>query len=189
MKKVSNRENFGKVNLFAFLSNFSVSSPVRILKKTWNSNLSYFVSYQFVNFFDSINKNRLKNIFSRVIIDLRVWREISKMFDNNSLNIRSDFFYSNEFLPLFDFLSFLLFSIYMLELDIYVFALVSKLCSRKILLKVNYINFLNTRFNKLNLSPLKFTLNNIFKFSTKFICFIGKEKKRDFQKYDLLKVK
>lgn len=149
----------------------------------------YFISCQFVNFFDLINKNRLKNIFSRIISDLRVWDEISKMLDNNILDIKSGYFYSNEFSPFFDFLSFFLFNVYMLEFDLYVFSLISKFCSRKVIFKLHSINFLDKEFNKVNISPLKLKLNSFNKDKSQFSFLVRVRNKRDYQESDLSKVK
>lgn len=186
LKKVYKNKGTRKVNLFSFLSNFSISNPINTLKKTWSSNVLFLINHRFVNFFDSINKNRLKNIFYRVIPNSKVWNEISSMLDNGILNIRSDYFYSNDFSPLFDFLSFLLFNIYILEFDFYILNLISILSSRKIVMKLKNLEFLNIQINRKVSSPLKISTSKInLPFNIPKNFFLSINNKRDLQEYDL----
>lgn len=143
-------------NSCLFLSNFSLSNVFNNIG-SWNSNIAYLISYRFLNNFDVLSKNRLKNLFSRVVKDLRVWDEIIKMINSNIINFSSDYFFYEKNFQIFDFLSFFLFQVYSSELDFYVSNLALRLNTKNALKKKEFwsVDFLKVKL--LVISPLKYS--------------------------------
>lgn len=104
---------------FTNLENVSIFEKL----KFWDIDIAYFVKFSVLYYNVNINKNRLKNIFCSVIEDLRLWREISIMFDYNILSFNYNFLYFNSGCNNLNSLSLILFEIYMSEFDFYVFNL------------------------------------------------------------------
>ena len=108
---------FVKFNKFFFVYS--------ILKKieNWNLNISFFVNCKLLKGFVFININRLKNIFLKVLSNKNIWFEIKKMFFVRLIDFSKDYIYHNFDFKGFNSLSYLLFNIYLSELDFYIFSL------------------------------------------------------------------
>nr|YP_009541082.1 maturase [Lepocinclis steinii]AYQ93596.1 maturase [Lepocinclis steinii] len=152
-----------KSHLFASRAFMSLSLRKRGLRqifftlekiKKWNTSILYFIKFDVLKSSSFVSKNRLKNIFLRIIKDRHIWDEISKMmnssfikpFDYNSI-IGDNYNDINS-------LSFLLFNIYLSELDLYLFNLTTYFNSKYTLFK----NFFYTKLFKFNQSVIDFPL-------------------------------
>lgn len=149
-------KNFFKFDSYSFISNFSLLNVFNNIEN-WDSNITFFISYKFLNFFDFLNKNRLKNLFLRVVKDTRVWDEIIKMMNDNIMEISPDYFYYDKNSQFLSFLSFFLFQIYCSELDFYISNLVLRLNTRSFIKRKKSlsVNLLKTKF--LCLIPIKYS--------------------------------
>lgn len=49
------------------------------LIKNWPTNLSWFIKFDVVKAFDTVNRNRLKNIFLKYCPEHRIWSELNKL--------------------------------------------------------------------------------------------------------------
>lgn len=94
--------------------------------KNWNTNISYFLKAEILDSSILINKSRLKTLFLETIKDYLIWNEIDKMITKNCLYFSaSSLFPSLNSFCRINLLSYLLFDLYLLELDNYVFELCS----------------------------------------------------------------
>lgn len=89
----------------------------------WDNNVSFFIRFSILTNTVDVNLNRLKNIFCSIIEDLRVWREVSLMFDNNVLSFDYNRLYFNYLGNISNSLSLILFEMYMSDFDFYIFNL------------------------------------------------------------------
>lgn len=157
---------FVKSNKFFFVHS--------IMKKieSWNYNLTFFVKGKIVRSFLFINKNRLKNIFSKVLHSGSIWIEVEKMIFVGLLEFSNNNIYQNFSFKTFNSLSYLVFNIYLSELDFYIFSIVYKF-SRKFIF-INTISSFNEYKKKFLYSvfPLKFSLS--------ILCFIEKKYNYDY---------
>lgn len=87
--------------------------------KNWDPNLKFFLTGNIVSSFNTINRNRLKNIFLKNIGDIIFWNEIEKMINcnlvdisGNSVYLKSNFLSNNP-------LSYWLLEMYLSEFDIF----------------------------------------------------------------------
>nr|YP_009540959.1 maturase [Discoplastis spathirhyncha]AYQ93474.1 maturase [Discoplastis spathirhyncha] len=99
--------------VFSSFNNSSVHSSLIAIKK-WNVNLGFFLSFDLETSFNSINRNRLKNIFLKTVEDYEIWFQIEKMWDVGLID------FSISFLKDWNFFSKFLFNIYLAEVDFYV---------------------------------------------------------------------
>nr|CAA10850.1 maturase-like protein [Euglenaria anabaena] len=88
--------------------------------KSWNPEVNFFFSSKFKSFLDNINKNKLKNIFSKYIKDERYWFEIEKMLTSGFLNLSFEFTYFENNFAGFSPLSTFLVNVYLSEFDNFV---------------------------------------------------------------------
>jgi hypothetical protein len=89
------------------------------LIKSWPTNLSWFIKFDIVKAFDTVHRNRLKNIFLKHCRDHRIWNEIHKLLKVEIVNLKST---SSDDLGVFQgsILSPFLFNVYMTELDSFI---------------------------------------------------------------------
>lgn len=85
----------------------------------WDTRVNFVLKCEFLQGFLSLNLNRLKNIFFKLINDVRVWNEIEKMINSNFVSFSKDYIYINKNNMGLNSLSFLLFNIYLSEFDFY----------------------------------------------------------------------
>lgn len=77
---------------YIFRSNFFKDYHFHFIKflfediKNWKINVAFFIDVKLIKGFIKINKFRLKNIFSKIIKDPKVWLEIEKMFEAGIIN-------------------------------------------------------------------------------------------------------
>jgi hypothetical protein len=112
-----------KNKIFAKKNNLSYSSNVHTSLKniySWDSDISFFLKINIFRTFKTKNRNRLKNIFCRVIHDSFFWQEIEKMIESNNVNICSDSIYLTSNSNSFSSLSRFLLNLYFSELDFFV---------------------------------------------------------------------
>lgn len=119
MKRLCFKNSFLPTNYAHILKNNVVFEKL----KSWNGSISFFITFSILPFFSETNKNRLKNIFCSIIQDLRVWREITFMFDFNILGFKYNDLYFTSFKSNSNSLSLILFEIYISEFDFYIFNL------------------------------------------------------------------
>ena len=63
---------------FGFRPSRSAHGALNVIKG-WPVNLSWFVKFDIVKAFDTVNRNRLKNIFTKYCPDYRIWGEVNKL--------------------------------------------------------------------------------------------------------------
>jgi retron-type reverse transcriptase len=96
--------------------------------KLWRSNTVYLLDYDIKKAFDSVNKNRLENIFNKYVKDPRFFEELNKLI--NAGYIKDDILYNDPEVGVNQgsILSPFLFNIYMHEFDLFIDSL-NKECS------------------------------------------------------------
>jgi len=103
---------------FGLRSSRSVHDALHLIK-SWPTNLNWFIRFDVVKVFDTVNRNRLKNIFLKYCSDYRIWEEINKLLKAQIVDLKitssSDLGVS-QVSVLFPFL----FNVYMTELDKFV---------------------------------------------------------------------
>lgn len=87
----------------------------------WNTKINFVLNCEVLQGFSYFNLNRLKNIFLKVISDINVWSEIEKMINMNFISLKTNKIHINQANMGLNSLSFLLFNLYMSELDFYIF--------------------------------------------------------------------
>nr|YP_009032719.2 maturase [Euglenaformis proxima]AGL11985.2 maturase [Euglenaformis proxima] len=104
--------------------------------KNWSTNILYFLTCRILKSFSLLNKNRLKNIFCRVISDPKIWLEIEKMILANIIDFSENHLYKSL---TFDssLLSSFLFDLYFIEFDFFISQILFLLNSRKTFYLVN----------------------------------------------------
>lgn len=80
--------------------------------------MNFFLTFNLQSSFNSINKYRLKNIFLKLVGDLRLWNEIDKMWSAGLIDFSFSLVEDEDFFSIF-FCKFL-FNFYLAELDLYV---------------------------------------------------------------------
>jgi hypothetical protein len=100
---------------FGFRPSRSVHSALYLIK-TWATNLSWFLKFDFVKAFDAIHKNRLKNIFLKYCPDKCIWNNISQLFEVGVVDLKI-ISVSGWGVSQGSVLSPFLFNVYMTELD------------------------------------------------------------------------
>jgi len=90
--------------------------------KHFRTNTSFFLDYDIRKAFDNVNRKRLKNIFNKIIRDIRFWMEISKIL-NSGIILELEYLFERKGVPQGSVLSPFLFNVYMNELDQKVFSL------------------------------------------------------------------
>jgi hypothetical protein len=114
---------------FGFRPNKSAHSALHLVK-SWPTNLSWFVKFDIVKAFDTVNRNRLKNIFLEYCPDHRIWSEINKLMKAEIVGLKTtssgDLGISQSSV-----LSPFLFNVYMTKLD-------------------NFIESLKVKYNKID---------------------------------------
>ena len=100
---------------FGFRPSRSAHGALHVVK-SWPTNLSWFVKFDIVKAFDTVNRNRLKNIFLKYCPDYRIWNEINKLIKAEIVGLKisscADLGVSQGSV-----LSPFLFNVYMTELD------------------------------------------------------------------------
>ncbi len=88
----------------------------------WRNTTVYLLDYDIAKAFDEVNRNRLKNIFSKYIVDKRFWGTINKIL---STGVAEDFttFFEHKGVAQGSIISPFLFNTYMHELDKYIVGL------------------------------------------------------------------
>lgn len=109
-----------------FFSSFTVHNSIKEFR-SWDPSINFFIKFNILKVFRSLNRNRLKNIFCKVIHDIFFWQEIEKMINSNFVNICSEKIYLAAYNNNFSFLSRFLLNVYLSELDYYVNSISSKL--------------------------------------------------------------
>lgn len=103
---------------FGFRTKKSAHGALQLIK-SWPVNLSWFIKFDIVKAFDTVKRNRLKNIFLKYCLDNRIWNEISKLLKvgivNPKINSPNDLGISQGSV-----LSPSLFNVYMTEFDNFV---------------------------------------------------------------------
>nr|CAA10854.1 maturase-like protein [Lepocinclis spirogyroides] len=122
--------------------------------KFWNPNLDFFIKFNVYKSFNLINLNRLKNIFSVLILDFRIWIEIKKILVFRSVNFNEKIFNLNI-------LANFLFNIYISEFDNYLFNLFSFFNSKYYKYK-NFFYTINNSSVYSSLVPLKITSGSFY---------------------------
>jgi hypothetical protein len=117
---------FPVFNRFSFGSRPSRSAHGALhVIKSWPTNLSWFVKFDIVKAFDTVNRNRLKNIFLKYCPDHHIWSEINKLMKAEIVNLKisscDDLGVSQGSV-----LSPFLFNVYMNELDNFIESLKTK---------------------------------------------------------------
>jgi hypothetical protein len=104
---------------FGFRSCLSVHRSLQLVK-SWPTNLNWFLKFDIVKTFDSINRNRLKNIFLNYCADHRIWNEINKIINAKIISFMSISSCNDLGISQNSVLSPFLFNIYMTILDKFV---------------------------------------------------------------------
>jgi hypothetical protein len=116
---------------FGFRPSRSAHGALHLIK-SWPTNLSWFIKFDVVKDFDTVNRNRLKNIFLKHCPDHRIWSEINKLMKAEIVGLKiispDDLGVSQGSV-----LSPFLFNVYMTELD-------------------NFIESLKVKYNRTNLA-------------------------------------
>lgn len=86
--------------------------------KNWKD-INNFLSCQIVTRFSNLHLNRLKNIFFSCLGDSLLWREIEKLFNLNLLSFSFDTICENKSILKNNFLSLILFEMYIFEFDVF----------------------------------------------------------------------
>ena len=104
------------LNNYGFRPGKSINQALTKIKH-WNSqNISFFLKYNVTKIFNNINWKRLKNIFNKYVYDNRFWVGILSML-KSFLAFELQAIFEQKRLTLTNNLSYLLFNIYMHELD------------------------------------------------------------------------
>nr|YP_009145434.1 maturase [Monomorphina parapyrum]AKL78908.1 maturase [Monomorphina parapyrum] len=109
---------------FDFYSYNTVHNSIKNMG-TWDTDVDYFIKLDILRVFGNLNRNRLKNIFCKIIQETFFWQEIEKMINSNNINICSNDIYLTNDNNSFSFLSRFLLNLYLAELDIYVNSIIS----------------------------------------------------------------
>lgn len=122
----------------------------------WKFNISFFINSKIIMGFIKINKNRLRNIFFKILKDQRLWLEIEKMFEAGVINISNESVYSNFDFCSFNSLSYFLFNVYLCEFDFYMNSLINQFNVKHFFFKKDLtLNNKKQKFNDLLLFPIK----------------------------------
>jgi len=109
---------------FGFRPSRSAHGALHLIK-SWPTNLSWFIKFDIVKAFDTVNRNRLKNIFLKYCPDHRIWSEINKLMKAEIVGLKitspDDLGVSQGSV-----LSPFLFNVYMTELDNFIESLKAK---------------------------------------------------------------
>lgn len=170
LKKVW-RNKFSFDSLFVKSGSFSFVHLIIEKIRSWNIKILYFFSGKVLSGFLSINKLRLKNIFLKVVKDQEVWFEIEKMFDSGIIN-----FSNNSLYNAFDFnkinsFSYLLFNVYLSELDFYIFSIFYKFNKKFLMMNSSLDKYYKNKYlpSKVIFLPVKlnivlYSYDNEFKY-------------------------
>ena len=176
---------------------------------SWGS-LNFLLSSKIQLVFNSLNLNRLKNLFLKRVSSQMLWNEIRKMIDVGLVGISGDFLFEKKFYLGCSFFSFFLLEIYLLEVDLYLLDLrfktisfkdlifpVFKLLSNDLSYRIEYFNFTPNKIERylanfgdlLNLNCFrisKFYKQSSRSFNSKFSMFFFKSLDFVRYKYNLL---
>jgi hypothetical protein len=98
----------------------------RLFEDYFQCSILLFLGIYLLRVFDVVNKNRLKNILRKYLVDDCLLTEIEKMFYSGIIDISNDFIYnSKEFLG-YSLLSSFLLNLYMKEFDIFIISSISQ---------------------------------------------------------------
>lgn len=122
--------------------------------KLWDTNISHFVKFNISIPFNSLNKNRLKNIFFKVINDSLIWDEICKIMDYNLID-----FSNYKFSYFHNLLFYFFFNVYLSEFDYYIYNLCFYFNSRYFL----YRDYFYSKVHSFPTSSLCFPLKLHFR--------------------------
>lgn len=151
------------MKLDTLFSNRSVHYIINFIKN-WDMDLGFFINAKIRLSFESLNKNRLKNIFFFFIKDRKIWGEVLKMINLHIIDFSPKLLLSRDGFYSFNLLSWLLFDIYFTELDIYMLNLSYKFNSKRISMDKfdNQLNLLDRKSKYINyLLPLRLNKRTI----------------------------
>nr|YP_009538638.1 maturase [Phacus pleuronectes]AYQ93658.1 maturase [Phacus pleuronectes] len=156
LKKVWHRK-FPLESTFLKFRNFSSIHLILEKIRNWNTNMVFFLNCRILKGLIRINKNRLKNIFLKVIKDVRLWCEIEKMLSIGIISVSTSCIYRNFDFQIFNSLSYFLFNIFLTEFDFYIFGLSYQFnhCFYLKSLRQNVNFFCERKSFKRNLLPIK----------------------------------
>ena len=122
--------------------------------KNWSRDIEVFLKFEVFKPSIIVNRNILKNIFSKVIKDPFIWKEICKMIETGNVKALNNFSdlacFSNDL----NFLSYLLFEVYLSEIDFYILNLCSFFNTNYSLSKEFFYSKLYNDRSKFPLVPL-----------------------------------
>ena len=149
----------------SFLSSSNLALNIIL---TWNKDIKYFLKGIILRSCLKVNKNRLKNIFSKFIKDKRFWEEVDKMFLVGLIDISSSLIFKNcNFLESGLLSSFFL-NLYLSELDLYIYNLsITYNC------RINVISFKQTFLKYSKKLSFSFSYASPIKFQRFFVNFIS----------------
>lgn len=114
---------------FGFRKERSVHNALHTIKH-WPKTITFAIDYDIKKAFDNVNKNRLKNLFNKVVKDPKFWTEIEKLLNAGyaieSLNMKSEVGVNQGSI-----LSPFLLNIYLTELDNFVIGIRKKVSISK----------------------------------------------------------
>ena len=180
--------------MWANFPNFDFSNSSKVFSKSihfhlnfirsWDKNIKFFLTARFLKSFDLINKNKLKNIFKKALIDNTFWSEIEKMIKVGIIDFSSKAIYTSKNIFSNSLLSTFLFNIYLIEFEFFIFQIALKYNLRKIIKKKFFLsqnkNFSLYKKNFIEYSPINLE-NKLMKF--KNIRFLYVDKYNKFKRF------
>lgn len=129
-------KSFHENNVYISSIHFSLN-----LIRNWDPNTRFFFNFVILRSFDSKNKNRLRNIFKKVVNAEKIWVELEKMINLGFINFSQDSIYIGR--NSYNILSIFLFEVYLSEFDYYINYFSFKCNLRKYFYKNKLSNILN----------------------------------------------
>lgn len=147
-RKVYRKGFFSKLYLpspnFIFSRQFNVLNLPDLFCKWYN--VKFILNCTIKNYFSRINKNRLKNIFLKVIGDSKVWLEVEKILPVIYSSLHNDYLLLEADIFNFSDLFFFLWDIFLFELDIFIIGFCLTYNSFRNILPINK-SFLSSAFS------------------------------------------